>query len=202
MSGKLIVIEGMDGAGTTTQTKMLHDHLGSLGLKVTNSAEPTRSPLGLEIRRLLAQSIEKNSDLLTSLALCFAADRMQHVASVIKPGLKTNDYVLLDRYVLSSMVYQGIHLPTAFVKEINRFAIKPDLTIILDLDINLAFKRLQLRLTTKDIYETPSMLEKIRARYLHFAKDDPANTVLIDASGTVDQVHSHLKNILNERFLS
>lgn len=200
MAGKLLVIEGMDGTGTTTQAKMLATNLKSLGYKVLNSAEPTKSAIGLEIRRMLAQPIENDQTLLTVLALCFAADRMQHIHDVIAPGLKNHDFVILDRYVLSSMVYQGMHIPTAFVKEINRFVLKPDLTLVLDLDATSANERLSLRADSKDFYESPDLLLKLRSRYLHFAKDDPSQIVLIDAQGSVEQVQSHIMYIIKERF--
>jgi len=200
MAGKLIVIEGIDGAGTTTQAKMLGSLISSFGYKVKNSAEPTKSAIGQEIRRMLALALDKEPDMLVSLALCFAADRMQHIHEVIEPGLNDNDFVILDRYVLSSLVYQGLHLPTSFVKEINQFALKPDLTIILDLDASLAHERLTRRVLTKDFYEDEDLLEKIRHRYLHFAKDDPHNTVLIDGSDGIDQVQSHIWHVLSQRF--
>jgi dTMP kinase len=200
MPGKLIVIEGIDGAGTTTQAKMITSHLSFVGYKAINSAEPTKSAIGQEIRRMLAQSLEKEPDMLVSLALCFAADRMQHIHELILPSLNKCDFVILDRYVLSSLVYQGLHLPTSFVKEINQFALKPDLTIILDVEASLAHERLSRRVLAKDFYENADMLEKIRGRYLHFAKDDPTNTVLIDGSDSVDQVQSHIWHVLSQRF--
>ena len=113
--GKLIIIEGMDGSGTTTQTKMLANFLGGLGYKVSSSAEPTNSSIGQEIRKWLKEPLEKEPYLLSMLALCFAADRMHHVNFVLAPELKTHDFVLVDRYVMSSMVYQGLHLPASFV---------------------------------------------------------------------------------------
>lgn len=201
MLGKLVVIEGMDGSGTTTQAKLLATHLSKLGYAVKTSAEPTDSAIGQEARRLLAMPIEKDQHLLVSLALCFAADRMQHVHNLLVPSLKTMDFVILDRYVLSSLVYQGLHLPTAFVREINQFALKPDLTIVLDLDAKVAFDRLTKRVTTKDFYEELSMLEKIRKRYLHFAKDAPNTTVLIDANDEVGHVESHLRHVIEDKFL-
>ncbi len=201
MAGKLIVLEGMDGAGTTTQSRLLVSHLESLGLSVVQSAEPTASALGLECRRMLAMPIESEQNLLVSLALCFAADRMQHVHGTIIPALKSKDFVILDRYVLSSLVYQGLHLPTSFVKEINRYAVKPDITIVLDIDAKLAAERLGARASQQDFYEAPSLLTKMRSRYLHFAEDDPAHTVLVDAQGSVEQVRSHIIHVLEERFL-
>lgn len=198
--GKLIIIEGMDGAGTTTQTKMLADFLLQSGYKVLSSAEPTKSAIGMEARRLLASSIEHEPNLLTTLALCFAADRMHHVHHTLVPALQSHDFVLVDRYVLSSLVYQGLHLPSSFVKEINRYALEPAVTIVMDIDSSVAFKRLSGRSGTKDFYESPATLEKIRHRYLHFAKLEPRNTIIVDASGTVPEVHSHLVHCLKNKF--
>ena len=115
------------------------------------------------------------------------------------PGLKTHDFVIVDRYVLSSLVYQGIHLPTSFVKEINRYALVPDLTIVMDIDAKIAFERLSGRSGKKDFYESAVMLEKIRGRYLHFAAA-ATDTVLVDASGSIEQVHSHLLHIINNKY--
>src|SRR5262245_34387247 len=119
--GRMIVIEGMDGTGTTTQSKLLVDHLNKIGLSAIRSAEPTSSPFGQEIRKWLALPIEDEPYLLTMLALAFAADRMHHVHHTLSPALKSYDYVIVDRYVLSSLVYQGLHLPSSFIVEINRF---------------------------------------------------------------------------------
>lgn len=200
MAGKLIVLEGMDGVGTTTQSKLLTDYLRSCGYRVVSSSEPTSSAIGVEIRKILAEGREKSSSLLACLALCFAADRMQHIDTVIEPGLKQNDFIVLDRYVLSSLVYQGLHLPTTFVKEINQFALKPDLTIVLDVDAKEAFLRLSKRQSTRDYYETPQMLEKIRSRYQHFLQEDPRDKVLVDAYGAVQLVHGHIVNVVRDNF--
>lgn len=198
--GKLIVIEGMDGVGTTTQTRLLAGYLQSLSYKVMASAEPTKGGIGQEIRKLLKNKHEKSSDFLVALSLCFAADRMLHVHDEIKPGLIENDFVILDRYVLSSLVYQGLHVPTSFVKDINQYALKPDMTIILDLDPDLALERIGLRAGEKDFYETPAYLKQLRQRYLHFQKDD-TTAVLVDARGSVEQVQSHIQHIVNQKFL-
>lgn len=202
MAGKLIVIEGMDGVGTTTQAKMLAMYLTKLGFRVVSSAEPTSSGLGQEIRRMLKSSAHTSSDLLTSLALCFAADRMQHIHDTIKPSLREGDFVVLDRYVLSSLVYQGLHVPTAFVQQINQFALQPDITIILDLDAQEAFKRLSSRVGAKDFYETPEMLGKIRARYIRLYEEDPSHKVLVDAQGSIEQVHAHLCHVVETSFIT
>lgn len=202
MTGKLIVLEGMDGAGTTTQLALLANFLEKNGRRVHASAEPTKSPIGQEARRLLSTPIENNQNLLVSLALCFAADRMQHVHEVIMPSMQRGDFVVLDRYVLSSLVYQGLHLPASFVKEINRYAMRPDLTLVLDVDAHLAFERLNQRGTSKDFYETAETLSKIRSRYLHFAEEEKENTLVIEAHHSVEIVHQQIIKIVNDRFLS
>ena len=194
---KLIIIEGMDGAGTTTQTKLLADYLTNLGYKVAQSAEPTNSAIGQEIRKWLKEPIEKEPHLLTMLALCFAADRMHHINFNLAPALKTQDFVLVDRYVMSSMVYQGLHLPTSFIAEINQYALKPDLTILLDVTPEIAFERIGFRKGPKDFYESKPMLTKLRDRYLHFAKLEQKKLALIDGSGSVEEVHTHIRNIIN-----
>ena len=88
------------------------------------------------------------------LALCFAADRCIMLIFCLAPALKTDDFVLVDRYVMSSMVYQGLHLPASFVAEINKFALKPDLTLLLDISPKTAFERIISRQGPKDFYES------------------------------------------------
>lgn len=191
---RFVVIEGMDGAGTTTQTKLLADKAKTLGLKVITSREPTNSVIGLEIRKYLAMPLEGESNLLTMLALCFAADRMHHVHHILKPALKEYDLLIVDRYVLSSLVYQGLHLPTSFVREINQYALKPDVTLVLDLDAHEAYKRLSFRFGAKDFYETLDNLERIRERYRHFANEP--STILLDGSDGIEQVHKRIVDVL------
>lgn len=198
--GKLIVIEGMDGTGTTTQSNLLVEYLKDLGLKAMRSAEPSSSPFGQEIRKWLSEPIENEPNLLTMLALAFAADRMHHVHHTLAPALKNYDFVIVDRYVLSSLVYQGLHLPNSFIVEINRFALVPDATLVLDVSAKTALERLGKREGNKEFYESRPMLEKIRSRYVHFVNQDPENYILIDASLSVEQVHQQILKVIRERF--
>lgn len=199
LKGKFIAIEGMDGAGTTTQTKLLTKFLSELGFSVFSSREPTTSPLGQAARKFLAMPIENNQYLLTALALCFAADRMEHVHTEILPSLKTHDFVLLDRYVMSSWVYQGLHLDTAWVKEINRFHRPADLTIVVDVDTDKALARVEKRAGHKEFFETHPIQQKIRARYRQFAEQTEA-CVLIDAHGSIDEVFNQIIEIIRGKF--
>lgn len=197
--GKLIILEGMDGSGTTTQSKMLVSYLEKMGHRVSASAEPTKSPLGQEIRKWLAKPLEQEPHLLAMLALCFAADRMHHVHFGLAPDLKTHDFVIVDRYVLSSLVYQGLHLPLSFVKEINHFALKPDLTLVLQVPAQLAYDRIVARSGNKDFYESKPLLERLEKRYLELAEQDPEHTVILDGTGSKEQVHQRLIDILGQR---
>jgi dTMP kinase len=200
MLGNFVVLEGMDGVGTTTQTRKLVAYLRSLGLSVTESAEPTTSVIGQEIRRILKMPIDGEKNLLACLALCFAADRMQHIHQTVMPAMLKQDFIVLDRYVMSSLVYQGLHLPSTFVKEINRFALSADLTIVLDMDPKRAHERLAQRNGPLDFYESFEFLSQLRGRYLHFAKEEPSSTVIIDGDGSMEDVHSHVVHVIRERF--
>lgn len=196
MSGKLIVLEGGDGSGTTTQAHKLVSHLKGKGFKVCSSAEPTDSGIGKEIRKMLSQSIAKEHDLLVSLALCFAADRMYHIHNFIVPNLKTHDFVILDRYLLSSLVYQGMDLPINFVKTINSYAISPHLTIVIDLDPKTALSRLSLRGKKKDFYESIELMTKVRNGYLQLAKENYHDTVIVDGSRDLNSVHEEIVSVI------
>lgn len=199
-SGRFIVLEGIDGSGTSTQIKLLANFLINKGFKVFCSKEPTDSPLGHFIRQTLKENIQKEPRLLAMLALCFAADRLQHIHNIILPKKKEYDFILLDRYYLSSLVYQGLHLKKSFIKDINQWAIEPDLTIILDVDVNIALKRLEKRNNQKDFYETKEFLEKIRKDYLNFLNKDNKNIVLIDSSKNESDVLNYIINALNYKW--
>ena len=144
---KLIVLEGIDGSGTSTQIDLLNQVLSSQGFSVIISGEPTKSVIGQEIRKILAAKEPSSQREFAQLALLFAADRMRHVNEVIIPSLDKYDFVLLDRYVMSSLVYQGLYQPIEWIKQINSYALLPDLTIVLDVSIEEAVKRLSLRQT-------------------------------------------------------
>lgn len=201
MSAKFVVIEGNDGSGTTTQAQMLTNYLCERGARVVQSAQPTKSPIGKEIRRLLAEPIQDQPQMLTCLALLFAADRMQHVHDVIATSIKSSDWIILDRYVLSSYVYQGLHVPLSFIKEINRYALVPDFTIVLDIDAHLSLERLRARASSSDFYETPEFLDEIRKRYISLSAENPGDTVVIDARGSMQEVHDAIVQMLRMRKL-
>ena len=128
-----LVLDGIDGSGTTTHSKMLVSYLEMLGLKVHLTHEPSKNEIGHLLRQYL-----KNNDIPPSTdALLFAADRDLHYKKEIKPKLDQGYIVISDRYIESSIIYQSVQtddISIEWIKQINKFAGSPDLTIILDID--------------------------------------------------------------------
>ncbi len=143
--GRFIAVEGLDGAGTSTQTGLLAEWLRSQSLDVTVTKEPTNGPIGNLIRQVLAGEAGLDS---TSLALAFAADRIDHIESAdgIRAQLEAGRWVISDRYVLSSLAYQGSDgLPSDWLREINRYALTPDLTVFIDTSPETCMERIEQR---------------------------------------------------------
>ena len=136
-----IVIEGIDGCGKGTQAKLLLEHLKDLGKDVLLTAEPTRGPLGKMIREHLSDPFLDDE----SLALLFAADRIEHLEKEVRPGLDAGKIVISDRYVYSSIAYQGQRVDLDWVGDVNKYADRPDLAILLDINPQLAGKRMKER---------------------------------------------------------
>jgi len=167
MTGRFISIEGVDGAGTTTQAQAVadelveqHDILTEDDLLVT--AEPTDGEIGKLIRTGLAGDIELSQQ---ALALLFAADRVNHIKTTIKPALNDGKTVITDRYYLSSYAYQQeAGSPLDWLQTINKHALTPDLTVYLDVDLDECFNRMGNR-DSADIFEEREFLAEIQTNY-------------------------------------
>lgn len=216
--GLFVVLEGIDGAGTTTQGRLLLEHLTSAGHRALLTHEPSDGPVGMLIRlaltkRLLGRSPDLHAEgadehagpaalNARALALLFAADRMDHLASQVEPNLAQGRHVLCDRYLLSSLAYQGLTLPEEWVREINRHAIVPDLTFYLDLSAEKSRARMQASRWTRDLYEDDWHLRRIRERYVDVvARNLPevGEVITIDASLPVAEVTRRIAAVLDER---
>jgi dTMP kinase len=163
-SGKFIVLDGIDGSGTTTHANLLKEWLKQQGYAVVVTQEPS----GRNIGTLIRKTIKTTQTSAKVDALLFAADRVDHIENIIKPDLLAHKIVISDRYVESAVAYQtAAGLQMEWILELNKFTITPNLTIILDIDpeIGLARKR---KLTDK--FERVEFLQKVRAIYLQRAQ--------------------------------
>ncbi|MBK8480534.1 MAG: dTMP kinase [Proteobacteria bacterium] len=164
-SGRLVALEGIDGSGTTTQTRLLVDALARRSgpqRRAAGTCEPSRGPLG----RLLREALTARPSLDPgAMALVFAADRLDHWTREIAPLLREGVDVVTDRYVYSSLAYQSVFLPESWVFAINARAPEPCLTIYLQLDSTLAAQRRQRRGGVVELYETEAIQSAVAARY-------------------------------------
>lgn len=194
--GCFVVLEGIDGSGTTTQARLLTEYLEGDGFSsVVMTAEPSRIGwAGAAIRDRLSSG--EGLDPL-ELANLFAIDREDHVKQVIEPALEKGSVVVCDRYVLSSVVYQGVDpdMKRLVIGLNGRFR-EPDLTVVLDVSAETAITRIESRGEERSAYETVEGLEKKRAGYREAAKA-LGNVVIIDGEKEPDQVLAEVIATLN-----
>ena len=175
-----IVFEGIDGTGKTTQIQLLKEWLEANGFVVETLVEPTDSEVGKLIRRILQRPDANDEDVQRVLTLLFAADRM-----FIMDKLNDDSKIIIsDRSFISSLAYQE---PLEWVEEINRYAKRPDLLILLDLDV----KKSVSRTSGKDTFENEEFLTGVRDNYLDLVKNYEHQ--IIDANNGVNKVSSDIK---------
>jgi len=185
MSGRrgwLIALEGVDGAGKTTQARLLTKWLGAVGVKAVYTCEPTGGPLGRLVRKHLGGGLRFSEE---TVALLFAADRLEHLSKVIRPALEKGLTVVSDRYLHSSIAYQSATTGRPrWVEQINSLAPEPDLSIFLDLPVENALERLKVR--RSEIYEREKFLRSVRRQYLRLVRS--GRMVLVDGVGSKREV--------------
>jgi dTMP kinase len=198
--GRFVVLEGIDGAGTTTQVAKLAERLrADGGLPVRATREPSDGPIGSLVRQVLTGRIvapEGRAPGWATMALLFAADRMDHVESDIEPFLATGGVMISDRYDASSLAYQSVSSGSGgekaveWIRSLNRHAMRPDLTIVLDLAPDLAATRRATRGEPAQLYEQNEVQRALAAFYRDLAKHMPNDRiVVVDGKGSVDDVH-------------
>jgi dTMP kinase len=211
--GKLIVFEGGEGCGKTTQLKLTQTWLAQthpidpaappLPLLVTR--EPGGTPLCSQIRQVLLTPSDEIMDPRTELLL-YAADRTQHVEQCLKPALQQGCLVLCDRYTDSTVAYQGYGrgLDRALIDQLNAIAtggLQPDLTLWLDLDVEQGLARAQSRGTRDRIEQSDlSFHQAVRQGFAALAVDFPDRFVRIDASGDIDSVSQQIQGAIGDFF--
>lgn len=183
-----IVLEGIDGSGTTTQLARVAAALRAKGRRVHETAEPSGGPIGRLVRQALRGAERLDPE---ALALLFAADRVDHLAREIEPALARGEIVICDRYVGSSLVYQGAFCDADWVAEINRHARPADLTLVLDLPESEAAARRAARGGEAELFEDRRLQARLAAAYRRLGERLPA-VVVVDGRGTPDEVEARL----------
>jgi dTMP kinase len=189
--GRLIVVEGIDGAGKSTQVRRLAETLRHEGRTVVESREPTDGPWGRKIRASAAAGRMSLDDELHA----FVEDRKEHVAAVIGPALARGEIVLLDRYYFSTIAYQGARGGDVdAIRRMNEaMAPRPDLVLLIDFSPAEGLRRIrESRGGVPDDFERLDQLEAIRAIFLRLAADDPALFRTIDGDRSPDAVFKDL----------
>jgi len=175
MNGKgvFIVVEGLDGSGKTTQAQILSERLNQT-YKAVYTAEPSNGKTGTFIRECC---LYEEKRLPTAVeALLFAADRVEHVENEVKPALAEGKVVICDRYLYSSLAYQGsAGLSLAWIKKINSYALKPDFAVFIDVPPERVIERLQRK---KSVMETLEIQRRVRQVYLKYVRQ--GGLVLVD----------------------
>jgi len=203
MRGILITFEGPEGGGKSLQIQKLGEYLKNKGFRVLTLREPGQTKIGEKIRQILLDP--KNKNLVPQAeTLLFEASRAQLVEEIIKPALAQGVIVLIDRFFDSTTAYQGYgrQLPVEKIEMLNEFAtdgLKPDLTILLDLEVEEGLRRRE-KSGKKDRIDMESLKfhQKVREGYLEMARKNPRRWRIIDASKSPEEVFEEIKKIVEE----
>jgi dTMP kinase len=204
LTGTFITFEGIDGCGKSTQLRLLASSLRMRGLEVITTREPGGTPLGKRIRSVLLDP-EGEVDPLAELLL-YGADRAQHVRTILRPALRSGGLILSDRYADATAAYQGAgrdFTPETIrtVIELVTEGLKPDLTLIFDLQVADCLARTQRRTEGEnkadrlDI-EDAAFHTRVRNAYLQLAADEPDRVRIIDATGSINETHERVLEVV------
>ena len=193
MIGVLVNLEGIDGCGKSTQSKLLLEKLEGEGEKVIILKEPTKRPHGQKLWDMLHGKRKATNEEILEL---FVLDRKQHVKEKIQPALDSEAVVLMDRYYYSSMAYQvagGIDVEE--IREKHEFAPKPDVVLIFDLPVSVALERVKGH-SDADEFEKEEHLENVREAYLNLENDPLVR--IVDATGTPEEIFGNVWKLVSE----
>ena len=199
-SGRLIAVEGIDGAGKSTQARRL-----ARARDADLTFQMGATEVGAVIRQLLLDPANAGLDSRAE-ALLVIADKAQHVADIVRPALAVGRDVVTDRYTASTLAYQGYgrRLDIAVLEAILNFAtggLSPDLTVLLDIDPTLVRTRLKPKTDRlESAVAVPSFVRRVREGYLKIASADPARWAVVDADGSISEVADRVDSAVLERF--
>jgi dTMP kinase len=203
-AGLFITLEGGDGVGKSTQAALLEEWLTAQGRTVVRTREPGGTAFGVEVREIV---LHHRGDIAPRAeALLYAADRAHHVATLVRPALERGEVVLQDRYIDSSVAYQGAGrvLDAQQIRDLSLWAAEgllPDLTILLDLDEDTARARLDTARTRYDRLEAErsDFHARVRSAYLALAAAEPERFLVVDAARPVEEIAADIRERLAGR---
>jgi len=198
LKGKLIVFEGIDGSGKSTQCQRLKNFLNAKGIDVIHSFEPTKGPIGTKIRSLASEGVRLPAK--EELEL-FIEDRKNHVRELILPALKAGTWVVLDRYYFSTLAYQslnGFSLQELRAKN-ECFAPTPDLLVLLELSVKGSLERINARNEGSTAFESTDILEHCAQVFDSF-KEEPF-ACQISAQQPIDNISTQIEQIISKKWL-
>ena len=205
--GLHITVEGIDGSGTTTQARQLVAWLVDRGTDAWLTWEPSEGGLGQVLRGALRGDDAYDP---TTVALLYAADRVEHLRKEIVPRQTSGVHVISDRYVYSSLAYQSTTRPLSWIGEINRFAPEPDLTIYVRVDVETAAARRALRGGDPELFDALDLQRRIAQAYDEILGAEPAaphwtqvagrrgRVAVIDGGDTIDSIQTKLRHLIDE----
>jgi dTMP kinase len=206
LRGKFITFEGIDGSGKSTQLRLLAGDLRVRGLDVLTTFQPGGTPLGRRLREAFLET-EENVHPMAELLL-FAADRAQHVNFLVKPALEEGRIVISDRYADATAAYQGAGrgFDEKIIQQVIDLAtggLKPDLTLFFDIPIEKAILRTGARTDEETVKnrmdkETTDFYERVRRAYLKIAEREPRRFRIVEASGSIEEVHAKVLEIVTK----
>ena len=200
--GLFITVEGVEGAGKSTQLSLILKKLESAGIEIISTREPGGTPFAESVRELLLANREEQVDQITEMLLMFAA-RSQHLSQLIKPAIAEGKWVVCDRFTDATYAYQGggRNLGFELVSQLEQLVqgdFRPDKTFYLDLPVEQGMQRVVAR-GKKDRFEREELefFEKVRSAYLRLVESNPERYVVIDASQSVEAVQEDLSLALD-----
>lgn len=183
--GKLIVFEGIDGAGSTTQLRHFGKYLKKKKLKFVKTHEPTDGLIGKLISSALRLEIKFSWD---TLQLLYSADRADHLEKLIKPNLNRGVNVISDRYFLSTFAYGQLNLEGVWLRDLNSKFQPADITFYIDTPAKVAIGRIKKSRSQSELFEKEKLLEIVRKNYLKIVKEFPKSTYVLDGTRPVDEI--------------
>lgn len=203
VAGRFITVEGIEGAGKSTNLDFVQGMLERSGKRVLRTREPGGTPLGEEVRELLLRHREAGMDETAELLLMFGA-RAEHLDRCIRPALRRGDWVLCDRFTDATYAYQGggrglPREPIRLLENLVQSGLRPQLTLLLDLPVAEGLQRAGRR-STPDRFEreTHGFFERVRNEYLRIARAEPERVRVIDSSRPIEEVRLRIRRVVED----